>query len=40
MRWRTDPGLVYGWLFENRAPHTAWSESGRDGVVPVEAHGQ
>jgi fatty acid desaturase len=28
-RWRTYPGLVYGWLFENRAPHTNWAERGR-----------
>jgi fatty acid desaturase len=39
MRWRTYPGLVYGWLFENRAPHTNWSESGREAVTPVEARG-
>ena len=25
MRWQTYSGLVYGWLVENRAPHTKWS---------------
>ena len=25
MRWRTYGQLVYGWLVENRAPHTDWS---------------
>jgi fatty acid desaturase len=25
LRWRTYPELVYGWLFENRAPHTNWA---------------
>jgi len=25
MRWQTYGGLVYGWLVENRAPHTDWS---------------
>ena len=25
MRWRTYGELVYGWLVENRAPHTDWS---------------
>jgi len=27
MRWQTYGGLVYGWLVENRAPHTDWSRS-------------
>ena len=26
MRWRTYGQLVYGWLVENHAPHTDWSE--------------
>jgi fatty acid desaturase len=26
MRWRTYGELVYGWLVENHAPHTDWSE--------------
>ena len=25
IRWQTYSGLVYGWLIENRAPHTDWS---------------
>jgi fatty acid desaturase len=25
MRWRNYSGLIYGWLVENRAPHTNWS---------------
>ena len=25
LRWQTYSGLVYGWLVENRAPHTNWS---------------
>jgi fatty acid desaturase len=25
MRWQNYSGLVYGWLIENRAPHTDWS---------------
>src|SRR6185503_18394751 len=27
MRWQTYSGLLYGWLVENRAPHTNWSEA-------------
>jgi fatty acid desaturase len=27
MRWQNYSGLLYGWLIENRAPHTNWSES-------------
>ena len=26
MRWQSYGGLVYGWLVENRAPHTDWSK--------------
>jgi fatty acid desaturase len=26
MRWQRYGGLVYGWLIENRAPHTDWSK--------------
>lgn len=29
MRWRTYGALVYGWLVENHAPHTDWSEEPR-----------
>jgi fatty acid desaturase len=25
MRWQNYSGLLYGWLVENRAPHTNWS---------------
>ena len=28
MRWQTYRGLIYGWLVENRAPHTDWSLAG------------
>ena len=27
MRWQSYSGLLYGWLIENRAPHTDWSEA-------------
>jgi fatty acid desaturase len=27
MRWQNYSGLLYGWLVENRAPHTNWSAS-------------
>ena len=40
MRWRSYSGLVYGWLVENRAPHTNWAERGRSDEVPVEARTQ
>ena len=47
VRWQTYAGLVYGWLVENRAPHTNWSaarekaDEDRDvlaaaGVAPVD----
>ncbi|HEX6324670.1 MAG TPA: fatty acid desaturase, partial [Vicinamibacterales bacterium] len=26
MRWMTYGKLVYGWIVENRAPHTNWAE--------------
>jgi fatty acid desaturase len=36
-RWRTYGGLVYGWIVENRAPHTDWSrtdgEAAKDKVL-------
>jgi hypothetical protein len=25
MRWQTYSGVIYGWLVENRAPHTDWA---------------
>ena len=37
MRWQNYSGLLYGWLVENRAPHTNWSATVsevRDAVVP------
>ena len=34
VRWRNYSGLVYGWLVENRAPHTNWSAS-RENVNEV-----
>jgi fatty acid desaturase len=37
MRWRSYSELVYGWLVENRAPHTNWADGDRSGTVPVEA---
>jgi fatty acid desaturase len=34
MRWQTYTRLVYGWIVENRAPHTDWTASERtDGTV-------
>jgi len=29
MRWQTYSGLLYGWLIENRAPHTNWADDRR-----------
>jgi len=34
MRWQSYGGLVYGWLVENRAPHTDWSR-GAVHAVPA-----
>ena len=38
MRWQTYSGLLYGWLVENRAPHTNWSgdamPEARDAAAP------
>jgi GNAT superfamily N-acetyltransferase len=28
MRWQTYGGLLYGWLVENRTPHTDWADPG------------
>ena len=33
MRWQTYSGLLYGWLVENRAPHTDWSRPAESGGV-------
>jgi hypothetical protein len=27
MRWQNYSGLLYGWLIENRAPHTDWTRN-------------
>jgi fatty acid desaturase len=35
MRWHSYGRLVYGWLVENRAPHTDWSRDDRSGTVHV-----
>ncbi len=40
MRWRSYPALVYGWVFENRPPHTNWSEPGPETAMPAEARGR
>jgi fatty acid desaturase len=42
MRWQNYSGLVYGWLIENRAPHTNWhaaapNAAGSDVVSPRSA---
>jgi fatty acid desaturase len=33
MRWQSYSGLVYGWLVQNRAPHTDWSRGSLHGVA-------
>jgi fatty acid desaturase len=30
MRWQSYSGLLYGWLIQNRAPHTNWAEPATD----------
>ena len=35
MRWQTYSGLLYGWLVENRAPHTNWSSEDRAPVASL-----
>jgi fatty acid desaturase len=30
MRWQNYSGLLYGWIVENRAPHTNWAQPGMD----------
>jgi fatty acid desaturase len=32
MRWQTYSGLLYGWLIENRAPHTNWHDTADCGL--------
>jgi hypothetical protein len=29
MRWQSYGRLIHGWLIENRAPHTDWSQGGK-----------
>lgn len=38
MRWQTYGGLVYGWLVENRAPHTDWSRAETSKRAEVATH--
>jgi fatty acid desaturase len=35
LRWRTYPELIYGWLFQNKAPHTNWAVEPRLADAPV-----
>jgi fatty acid desaturase len=35
MRWQSYSGLLYGWLVENRAPHTNWSAPEAAPAVPA-----
>ena len=37
MRWQTYSGLLYGWLVENRAPHTDWTAAPAAVPVPKRA---
>jgi len=37
MRWMTYGRLVYGWLVENRAPHTDWSTPSPSDSTPLKA---
>jgi fatty acid desaturase len=39
MRWQSYSGLIYGWLIENRAPHTDWSRDTRNEVRDAVAPG-
>ena len=36
MRWQTYAGLLYGWLVENRAPHTDWHNNNADCGLRIE----
>jgi fatty acid desaturase len=38
MRWQSYRGLVYGWLIQNRAPHTDWSKSPDVGPTAAVRH--
>jgi hypothetical protein len=35
MRWQSYGRLVYGWIIENRAPHTDWSRADASEHVRV-----
>lgn len=35
LRWRTYPELVYGWLVENKAPHTDWAAASKPLDTPL-----
>ena len=35
MRWQTYRGLIYGWIIQNRAPHTDWSRVDEPASVSV-----
>jgi len=37
MRWRNYSGLIYGWLVENRKPHTNWSETTFNAKIAKDA---
>ena len=39
MRWQTYGRLVYGWIIENRAPHTDWSQDEPHAPVARPAPG-
>jgi len=38
MRWQSYSGLVYGWLVENRAPHTDWSRGESPTRAEIATH--
>jgi len=38
MRWQSYGGLVYGWIVENRAPHTDWSRAESSERAEIATH--
>lgn len=38
MRWQTYGGLVYGWIVQNRAPHTDWSRAESSERAEIATH--
>jgi fatty acid desaturase len=38
MRWQNYSGLLYGWLIENRAPHTDWALGDAGAATPGPHH--